>query len=289
MVVLHALRTAVAAVRRNPVLFVVAAAFSLLQLPSLLAQSVHPLVGSLVSLGVSGVTIFVLPFFLGGILGMANEALDGRTSTGTFVREGKAHYLSVLVVYLGLFAVNLVLGFVVVFAAVFGGIFVFGHVGQPNLALLAVLGGVGLLALLGYLLVAFLVQFFGHAIVVDDLNAVDSIKRSAWCVRHNVVSVLGYTLLTATGGAVFGLFGGLFSLLTTPRPPTGPGMNGAAPAATPFPVHLPTVGLAGTLGLAVLLVVLTGVFGGLFAAFSTAFYRGIRPSDSPDSSSIAAG
>jgi hypothetical protein len=286
MVVLHALQTALGAVRRNPVLLVVAAVFSLLQLPGLLAQSLHPLVGSLVSLGVSGVSIFVLPFFFGGILGMANEAIDGQTSLGTFVREGKTHYVSVLVVYLGLFAINLVLGFVIAFAAIFAGIFVLSGAGQPNLALLAVLGGIGLLALVGYLLVAFFVQFFGHAIVVDDLQAVESIKRSAWCVRHNLVSVLGYSLLTAAGGAVFGLFGGLFSLLATPRPPTR-GMNGAAPpAAVPFPADLPTLGLAGTAGLAVLLVVLTGVFGGLFAAFSTAFYREIRPpvpSDVPSS------
>lgn len=274
--------------RRNPVLLVVAAAFSLLQLPGLLAQSLHPLVGSLVSLGFSGVSIFVMPFFFAGILAMANEALDGRTSARTFVREGKSHYVSVLVVYLGLFAVNLVLGFAIAFAAIFVGIFVLSGAGQPNLAVLAVLGGIGLLALVGYLLVAFLVQFFGHAIVVDDLNATESIKRSAWCVRHNLVSVLGYSLLTAAGGAVFGLFGGLLSLLTTPRP--SPAMNGAAPpAAAPLPFDLPTVGLVGTVGLALLLVILTGAFGGLFAAFSTALYREIRPSAPSDSSQSIAG
>jgi energy-converting hydrogenase Eha subunit G len=39
------------------------------------------------------------------------------------------------------------------------------------------------------------------------------------------------------------------------------------------------VGLAGTAVLVVLLVILTGLFGGLFATFSTAFYRTIRPVD----------
>jgi hypothetical protein len=45
----------------------------------------------------------------------------------------------------------------------------------------------------------------------------------------------------------------------------------------------------GTVGLALLLVILTGAFGGLFAAFSTALYREIRPSAPSDSSQSIAG
>jgi hypothetical protein len=282
MAVLQALQTAVGAARRNPLVCVVAAAFGLFQLPSVLAQSIHPLVGSVVSLGVSGLMIFVVPFFFGGIIGMANEAIDGRTSVETFVREGKTHYVSILVVYLGLFAINLVLGFVITFAAIFGGLFFLGSAGHPNLVALAALAVVGGVALLGYLMVAFVVQFFGHAVVVDDLEAVDSIKRSAWCVRHNLVAVFGYTVVAAVGGAVFGLFGGVFSLLTSPQFTQGPGggVESVGPAAGALPVELPSVGLAGTAVLAVLLVILTGLFGGLFATFSTAFYRTIRPVDS---------
>jgi hypothetical protein len=247
----------------------------------LLAQSVHPLVGSVISLGVSGLTIFVVPFFFGGIIGMANEAVDGRTSIKTLIREGKTHYVSILVVYLALFAVNLVFGFVIAFAAIIGGVFFFGSAGQPSLVPLATLAVVGGLALVGYFGVAFIIQFFGHAIVVDDLKAVDSLKRSAWCVRHNLVAVLGYTVLAVVGGAVFGLFGGLFSLLTSPQFSQRPGSDAAAmgTAASPLPVDLPTVGIAGTALLVLLLVVLTGLFGGLFATFSTAFYRRIRPVD----------
>jgi hypothetical protein len=81
------------------------------------------------------------------------------------------------------------------------------------LAIPAIIGGI---ALLGYFLIALVIQFFGHAVVVDDLKAVESIKRSAWCVRYNLVTVCGYTVLAVLGGAVFGLFGGLFSLLTSP-------------------------------------------------------------------------
>ncbi|WP_136591182.1 DUF7847 domain-containing protein [Salinigranum halophilum] len=279
MAVLQALQTAIGAARRNPLVFVIAAAFSLFQVPSVLAQSVHPLVGSVVSLGVSGLMIFVVPFFFGGIIGMANEAIDGRTSFETFVREGKTHYVSILVVYLGLFAINLVLGFVITFAAILGGIFFLGSAGQPSLVPLAILAIIGGIALLGYLLIAFVVQFFGHAVVVDDLEAVDSIKRSAWCVRHNLVAVFGYTVLASVGGAVFGVFGGVFSLLTSPQFSQGESVDTVGPAAGPLPVDLPSVGLAGTAVLVVLLVILTGLFAGLFATFSTAFYRTIRPVD----------
>ena len=261
MAVLQALQTAIGAARRNPLVFVIAAAFSLFQLPSVLAQSVHPLVGSVVSLGVSGLMIFVVPFFFGGIIGMANEAIDGRTSFETFVREGKTHYVSILVVYL------------------LGGIFFLGSAGQPSLVPLAILAIIGGIALLGYLLIAFVVQFFGHAVVVDDLEAVDSIKRSAWCVRHNLVAVFGYTVLASVGGAVFGVFGGVFSLLTSPQFSQGESVDTVGPAAGPLPVDLPSVGLAGTAVLVVLLVILTGLFAGLFATFSTAFYRTIRPVD----------
>jgi hypothetical protein len=281
MAVLQALQTAIGAVRRNPLLFVIAAAFSLFQLPGLLAQSVHPLVGSVVSLGFSGLMIFVVPFFFGGIIGMANEAIDGRTSVETFVREGKTHYVSILVVYLGLFAINLVLGFVITFAAIVGGVFFLGSAGQHSLVPLAILAIIGGVALFGYLLIAFVVQFFGHAVVVDDLKTVDSLKRSAWCVRHNLVAVFGYTVLAAVGGAVFGLFGGVFSLLTSPQFSQSPegSVDPVGPGAGPLPVELPSVGLAGTAVLVVLLVILTGLFAGLFATFSTAFYRTIRPVD----------
>lgn len=275
VVVLQALQSAVAAVRRNPVLFVAAAAFSLLQLPGLLAQFAAPLVGGLLSLGFSAVSLFVMPFLFGGLIGMANEALGGRTSFETFVSEAKTHYVSILVVYLALFGINLVMGIALFFGLLLAGVALYPGGGESVL-LAAIVAFVGLVALAGYLLVIFTIQFFGHAIVVDDLDAVASIKRSAWCVRHNLLAVLGYTLLTAVGGAVFGLVGGLFSLLTSPTSP-GADIPPSAPAASHLPVAVPSVGIAGTVGLLVVLLVATALFGGFFAAFSTAFYRAVRP------------
>ncbi|CQR51993.1 DUF7847 domain-containing protein [Haloferax massiliensis] len=282
MAALQSIGTAAGSLRRNPILFAVAAAFSLIQLPSVFAQAVSPFIGSIISLGFSGLTIFIAPFFLGGVLGMANEAIDGRTSLGTFVSEGRSHYVSLLVVYFSLLAVNLVLSFVGVFASVFVGIAVLGVGGETSTVALAILAVVVLAVALTYLAVVFVVQFFGHAIVIDDLGAVDGIKRSVSCVRRNIVSVLGYSVITGLGGVLAGAFAVVISLLLTPslrhQGTAVAGSGTGAPAASAFS-SLPTVGVVGMVALAVGLVLFSGLIGGFFAAYSTAFYRSIRPTN----------
>jgi hypothetical protein len=94
-------------------------------------------------------------------------------------------------------------------------------------------------------------------------------------VRHNLVSVLGYTVVAMLGGGAFGLLAGVVSLLTSPQFARGT----ADPAVNPLPVAVPAVGLAGVVILSVALVVVTALATGLFATFSTAFYRTIRPTD----------
>jgi hypothetical protein len=278
MAALQALRPAAGATARNPVLFVVAAAFGLLQLPGILARTIDPLVGSLVSLAISAVSVFVVPLFFAGIVGMANEALDGHTSLGAFLREGTDHYLSVFVVYLILFAVNVVLGAVGFLVAVFGGVLFLAGEGSVDLVPLVILGVVGAVVVIAYLLVVFFTQFFGHAIVVDDLGAVDGLKRSAWCVRHSLTSVLGYSILVGAGGALFGVVAGAFSLLTAPTVRDGrSGLTAPAPGGTPVGIDVPSLGPAGVAALAAVFLVASGLFGGFFAAYSTAFYRRIRP------------
>ncbi|KAB1186586.1 MULTISPECIES: hypothetical protein [Haloferax] len=280
MAALQALGTAGESLRRNPVLFAVTAAISLFQLPGLLAQAISPLLGSLISLVFSGVLLFVIPFFIGGVIGMANEATSGRTTVETFMSEGKAHYVSILAVYFGLLVLYFVLGFVSVFVVGFGGVILLANGSQPGLALLATIAVIGLAIFFVYFAVLFVSQFFGHAIVIDDLGAIDAIKRSVWCVRHNLVSVLGYTVVVTVGGAVLGVFGALFSLLTGPVFPaqsTGVADVGAAPVTAPELFGLPSVGLGATVGLVVLLVVVSSVLGAFFATYSTAFYRSIRP------------
>lgn len=283
MLALHALRTASGAVGRNPVLFVVAAAFNLLQLPSLVAQFISPLLGSLVSLLTTGLFVFVFPFLFAGVVGMADEALRGKTSLGTFVASGRDHYVSMLAAYLLLFGASVVLGLAVFFGTLLLGGVAFAAGAGDVAGRTTVLVAVGLLLLGGFVLFVlplFFVQFYGHAIVVDDLGAVAGLKRSVSCVRHNLLAVLGYTVVVGVVGAGFGVFGAVFSLLTSPQlAGPEPGIGGAAPgtAAPPVPIDAPSVGPAVVVGVTVLFVLVSGVVGGFFAAYSTAFYRRIRP------------
>lgn len=279
MVVISGLRTAVSALKRNPILFLIVVAFGLLQLPGFVAQSINPLLGSFVSLGLSGVLLILLPFFFGGVIAMANESIDGSASVDTLIAEGKANYVSILVVYLGLFAFYFVLGLVSALVFAVGGAFVFsfgsggGGVGLSP-GILAAVAVVGLLGVLVYLGVVFFTQFFAHAIVLDDMGAVDGVKQSVSAVRGNLLTVFGYNLITGTIGAVTGLLSAVVSMLSNPSFAAPPG--GMTPTSQ-LAGSVPTIGTAGIVGLTLVVVVLTAVVGGVFLVYSTAVYRAIRP------------
>lgn len=279
MVVISTLRTAGNAVGRNPVLFVIVAVFGLVQLPGTVAQSVDPLLGSVVSLGTSGVLLILTPFFFGGLIAMANESIDGRTSIETLFAEGKANYVSILAVYLGLIAFYFVVGLISALVFVVGGVFVVGFgsggggVGVSPAALVAV-AVVAVLGLIVYFGAVFFIQFFAHAIVLDGLGAVDGVKRSVRTVRGNLPTVFGYNLITGTTGVLFGVFSAAVAVLSNP--------SAAAPPDTATPASglagsLPTIGTVETVGLTLVGILLTALTGGLFAVYSTAIYRSIRP------------
>ena len=263
MAVLNALRRTPGALQRNPVLFVPVLVIVLFQVPQLVLQTIDPLLASVVSLGFSLVFIVVIPFFQGGIVGMADEALDGRTSLDSFLREGKSNYVSLLVAYLLLLAVNFAIGIVGFLVALFGGVALLADGGGPNPTALVIIGVIVALLVLAYLVVVFFVQFYGQAIVIDDLGAVDGFRHSYTAVRRNLASTLGYSVLV---GVLGGLAGGVFavaSMLVSPR----------STAVLP----LPQLSVAGTAGVALLLVVLGALFGGFFGVYSVAFYRTIDP------------
>jgi hypothetical protein len=233
----------------------------LFQIPQLALQSINPLLSSIVSFGLSLVFIAVIPFFQGGLIGMADEALDGRTALQTFINDGKANYVSILVAYLALMAVNFVLGMIAFFGAIFGGVFVFesGGLQSANVAVLAVIGVIVALVLLVYLLLIFFVQFYGQAIVLEDLGVVNGIKRSISVVRHHLVSTLGYSLIGVIIGGLAGLVFGAASIIMSPQ------------STTMFSLPEPTLPIV--VGMS--LVVIAGgiLFGGFFAVYSVAFYR----------------
>ena len=263
MVVLTALRSALAGLARNPVLFVVTAVLALFQLPQLAAQALGPAAASVVSALSSLLSIVVVPFFQAGLIGMADEALDGRTRAGRFLAAGREHYVSMLVAYLLLLAVLFVFWIVALIGGLVFAVFAFGS-GRSVLAdpaLLAIAGMLVLVAAVVYLGTVFFVQFYGQAIVVEDLGAVDGYRRSVHIVRRNLVPTLGYSLLAWVVGVGFGGLAGAASVLLSSPP-------GAIPS-------LPPVSTGAAVGLAVAAVVLTALFSAFFMTFSVAFYRAI--------------
>ena len=226
MTALQSIRPAASGIVRNPVLVVITALFGLSQLPNLLVQPTRPVLAAVVSLVSTGVLILVVPFFQGGLLGMASEAIRGKTSLSTLIAEGKANYVPLLLAYFVLLAVNVVFAFVVVFAVVIavigvsvGGVGGSGIAGGVDVASgVASGGGVTLLAVIGvvagglalaYLLVTFFVQFYSHAIVLDDTSLVDGFRRSVGLVRSNLLGVFGYSLVLLVGGVAFGTIGAI--------------------------------------------------------------------------------
>jgi hypothetical protein len=258
MAVLKALRQTPSTLQRNPILFVPVLVILLFQIPQLVLRAVNPLVASIVSMVLSLVFIFVMPFFQAGIVGMADEALD------SFLREGKSNYVSVLAASLVLVAVNFVLGFVAFFVAIFGGFAILSDTGVGiGIVGLVIIGLIGALVVLAYLLFVFFVQFYSQAIVVDDLGAVDGLKHSISVVRHHLVSTLGYSVLVGILGGIAGGVFGIASLLSSPQSTSA--------------LALPEVSLAGVVGVTLLVIAFGTLFGGFFGVYSVAFYRTINP------------
>jgi hypothetical protein len=218
-------------------------------------------VAAIVSLGITGVMIVVMPFFQGGLLGMADEALRGQTSLGTLVSEGKTNYIQLLLGYLALFAVNLVFGFIVFIAVILGGIGLYAGDSQPSLAVLGAIAVVGVLFVLVYLLVAFFIQFYAHAIVLSNTTLVEGFKRSVSLIRQNIPSTIGYTLILLVGSLFFGGIGSIASLLLSPQP-------------TELP--LPDASMSMLAVAAIVYVVALAILGAFYATYSVAFYRSIE-------------
>ena len=307
MTALQSIRPAASGIVRNPVLVVITALFGLSQLPNLLVQPTRPVLAAVVSLVSTGVLILVVPFFQGGLLGMASEAIRGKTSLSTLIAEGKANYVPLLLAYVVLLAVNVVFAFVVVFAVVIAVIGVsIGGVGGSGIdgsgiaggvdvaSGVASGGGVTLLAVIGvvagglalaYLLVTFFVQFYSHAIVLDDTSLVDGFRRSVGLVRSNLLGVFGYSLVLLVGGVAFGTIGAIGGIVSAARGSASPELP-ASPLADLVAGVEPTLGIL--VAFAAVYVLSTGVFGAFYATYSVAFYESIRPDSVPEAAAEGA-
>ncbi|WP_251342906.1 hypothetical protein [Haloplanus halophilus] len=250
MGVLQALRRTPGALARAPGLLVPQLLVFVLLLPQLLLQSTYPTASVLLSLGSSAVLLVGMPFVQGGMLGMADEALTTRSSLSRFVAEGKANYLRLLAAYVVLLVVNGVLG-AIGFAAGVGAFVTHDAVRMAFVALAAVAG-------LTYLVVAFFVQFYGQAIVVDGTTVIASFKRSYRVVRANLLATVGYVLLALVIGA---LSGGVYAGVSVLASPEAAATYGLPALSTPLLV-----------GVGLLAAVLGSVASAFMLTFSVAVY-----------------
>jgi hypothetical protein len=259
---ISAVRQTVGAVVRNPILIAVALLLGAIQVPQLLVQSVNSTAIVVASGVLSLVFLLLYPFFFGGIIGMGGEAVEGKTRLGTFVSAGKANYVSLFGAFIILIGLGVLYFIALLIIGAIGGAAVVSTGGDAagGAASLGVLVIV-LVAFLLYFVFFFFIQFFGQAIVLDDVGAVDGFKRSIGAVRGHKLSTLGYTLIISLIGLIFGVFGAVFALLQTPA--AGGGLQ------TP-PLGVIVIALA-------VIVALTGIVGAFSMTYGVAFYRDIRP------------
>jgi hypothetical protein len=266
MVVTNSFGKSIAALRRNPILIVLSILFGLLQLPSLAAQSLGPLASAAVSLTFSAVFVLIVPFVFAGMVGMSREALDGTTGLDRFLEFGKSNYLRLLGAYV------LFLGLVTVLSvgsSILAGIVAF-VVGISATAGAGAAAGTGLLigvltvgiVLFVTLLPTFFLQFFAHAIVLDDQGVVGGFTRSAGLVRRNFLTVFGYFLIVMTVGFVGGALGGVGSLLTMPAEATQS-------------LGLPSFSTGAVLAIQAVGMLVVGLVSSLFWPFSVSVYSAI--------------
>jgi hypothetical protein len=267
MAALQSLPQAVKAVARNPILVAFVGVVGVVQLLQLLFQPAQPLLAAAVSLGMTGFFILAVPFFQGGIIGMGEEALSGRTGARRFVSAGRANYLRLLVAYVIVFAVNFVLSIAVTVAAIIGGIGLYASDGAASLAALGTVAVVGLLFVLAYLLITFFIQFYAHAIVLGETGLVTGFRRSVSLVRRNILSVLGYSLVLLAGSLLLAAIGGGVSLLLSPQPEQ-------------TLLSLPDPSLPLLAGATILYILTVALLGAFYATYSVAFYRTIENSTS---------
>ncbi len=265
MTVIQALTQSVDAVRRNPLLIGLSVAFALLQVPAVVAPQLAPLVSVLLSLGASAVAVVVAPLVMGGMIALGAESLDGDARFGTFLQRAREHFLRLFVAYL---LVVVVLSMIGIVGSLVGGVLallVGVSAASAGLSTNATIFGTLLFAV-GFSLLTvvpgFFVQFFGHAVVLDDKSVTESLTRSASLVWQNLSTVFGYFLVVSSVGVIAGVVGAVGSLV------------GSAPAVAAL--GLPELSTPVVVAAQVAGILVVGALSSLFWPFSVAVYTQIR-------------
>lgn len=182
MAAMAALRTALGALGRNPVLFMGGLLYGILVLPQNALQLANV---ALVPAALQILTFFVTPFVVAGVVGMADEAIDGDTSLGTLRAVGTDKYVPLLAGNVVEFAIVAVVGVVLGFVGVALVLGVFAGVA----GVVSVVVGLVVIAIL------FFVQFYPVLIVLTDADTVESFTESYGFVRRNLLATLGYSVI----------------------------------------------------------------------------------------------
>lgn len=244
MAVIESLRSAVDALARTPALLVAGLAYGLLVFPQNVLQLARvPLAPTALSV----VSFFLTPFVVAGLLGMADESLDGDTSLSTLRAVGRDRYVPLLLgnlVRFGIHVAFLVAAVAVIAVVLFtsglasavasGGV-------SPGAVGPALLPAVGVLALLAlcFLLVALFIQFYPVAIVVDGTDAIEGFERSVGFVRENFLGTVGYSLVNVVVAVVVNLpVAGYVAL----RSVNASGGSAGGSAGTPVPADVAQLG-----------------------------------------------
>lgn len=190
-----ALTTAGGTLRRNPIILL--GVFFLSVVGSL--TTISQVWGGLAAIGAAIVTFLLGPFFTGGVLGMADEAVADRTSLSTLLSEGTSNYVTLLIatiIQIILFGAIGILWAIVMIALVLGGGIALGGIGGGAGGVLGIGVIVGVvLSVLVFVLPLYFLQFYDVAIVASNTSAWGGFKRSFSFVRSHLLSALGYTVI----------------------------------------------------------------------------------------------
>lgn len=262
MAVLDSLRQTPGTLQRNPIVFVPVFVLVLLYVPEVFLRAIDPLVASVFSVVIILPLLLIAPFFQGGIIGMADEALQGRTSLETFLSEGKSNYVSILAVVLLLMAINVVLVPITMMVTVIGAFMLpMGSGEGASVAGLVIFGAIVLLLALAYFIVLFFIQFYAQAIVIDDLGPIDALKHSLAVVRLNLVRTLEYTVIVGVLGGMVGVANSAATILASTQ------------SSTPYGAS--QLSMTTAFGISLLVLVLGTLIGTVLGVYSVAFYRSI--------------
>ncbi|WP_456474334.1 DUF7847 domain-containing protein [Candidatus Pyrohabitans sp.] len=172
--------------------------YALLSLPQLLLQLFYSgsSAGIVVASTIYSLLIWLIsPFFIGGLLATAAEALRGEVTLSSFLRSAKKSYIYLLlanVIYMGAVIVGVV---VLLFLGVILGISA-NALFSPNFALAFAVIFILMCALL-LAVVLVMLNFYDVGIAIDGLDPIKTFKNSFSFVRSNPLSVLGFLALSS--------------------------------------------------------------------------------------------